>query len=182
MLRGFLFMACRHGLMNHRFRSEPFLIPVYDALQKLWRGIPYPRKWGKIPVGQRTPAAEYDLQAGDWVRVKSYDEIRATCDQANKNRGMIFDAEMVPYCGGTYQVLRRVTTMVNEKTGELQQLKNPCFILDGVSCQSRYSECRLFCPRSIYSYWRAIWLEKVPAPAHVGTKLEAATTLEAVRS
>jgi len=54
-----------------------------------------------------------------------------------------------------------VTKIVNEKTGKMQQMKSPCIILDSVVCQARYSECRLFCPRSIYPYWREIWLERV---------------------
>src|SRR5262249_18357446 len=79
----------------------------------------------------------------------------------NKNRGMKFDAELVPYCGGTYRVLRRVTRILNEKTGQMQELKNPCIIFDGVVCRAWYSECRLFCPRSVYAYWRESWLERV---------------------
>ena len=71
-----------------------------------------------------------------------------------------------PYCGGTYRVLKRVTKIIHEKTGKMLEMKTPSFILDSVICQSRYSECRLFCPRSIYSYWREIWLERVgPKPS-----------------
>jgi hypothetical protein len=95
------------------------------------------------------------------VRVKKYDTILATCDQSNKNRGMTFDAEMAPYCGGTFRVLKRVTRIINERTGEMQVLANPCIILDGVVCQARYSACRMFCPRSIYPYWREVWLERL---------------------
>ena len=40
-------------------------------------------------------------------------------------------------------------------------MKNPCIILDSVVCQARYHACRMFCPRSIYPYWREIWLERV---------------------
>lgn len=40
-------------------------------------------------------------------------------------------------------------------------MKNPCIILEGVVCQGRYSDCRMFCPREIFSYWREIWLERV---------------------
>jgi hypothetical protein len=83
------------------------------------------------------------------------------------NRGMRWDAEMAPYCGGTYQVLKRVTKIINEKTGKMQEMKAPCIILDSVVCQARYSECRLFCPRSIYPYWREIWLERIASSAPV---------------
>ena len=71
---------------------------------------------------------------------------------------------MVPFCGNSYRVKRRVTRILNEKTGEIEELKNPSVLLDSVVCQARYSSCRMFCPRSIYPFWREIWLERV-APA-----------------
>ena len=135
---------------------------LYDAFQRIRGGRPYPGRVGTIPRGERTPTVKAELQPGDLVRVKSYQAILATCDQSGKNRGMTFDAEMVPYCGGTFRVLKKVTHIINEQTGKMQPIANPCIILDGVVCQSRYSACRLFCPRSVYPYWREIWLEKVP--------------------
>jgi hypothetical protein len=74
----------------------------------------------------------------------------------------LFDAELVPYCGKTFRIRSQVKRFLDEKTGEMIVLKRPTFILEGVWCRSRYSECRLACPRSIYSWWRAIWLEKIP--------------------
>jgi hypothetical protein len=100
------------------------------------------------------------------VRVKSHEEILKTVNVENKNRGMYWDAEMVPYCGGTYRVLKRVRRLINERTGKMEEMKNPCIILDNVFCQSRYSACRMFCPRAIYTFWREIWLERV-TPAKV---------------
>jgi hypothetical protein len=138
----------------------------YDRVRFLWRGSLFPRKAGAIPAGQRTPAGILNLQPGQLVRVKSHEEILRTLDTNSRNRGIFWDAEMVPYCGRTYRVLRRVSKIVNEKTGELQDLKNPCIILDTVVCQSRYSNCRMFCPRSIYPYWREVWLERLgPTPS-----------------
>jgi hypothetical protein len=58
-------------------------------------------------------------------------------------------------------VLRRVDKLINEKVGKMQEMKTPGVILDSVVCQSRFSSCRMFCPRSIYSIWREIWLERV---------------------
>ncbi len=140
---------------------------IYDRFQKLWGGLPYPRHIGKIPMGQPTPTVNLDLKEGDWVRVKPYAEILATCNVDNKNRGMGFDAEQVPYCGGTYRVRTRVTQIINERTGKMMKMKNPCLILDDVYCQGRYSECRMFCGRAIYSYWREAWLERVAGSSGV---------------
>jgi hypothetical protein len=133
----------------------------YDKFHPLWRGTRYPQRRGTVPSGQPTPVQTLNLQPGDLVRVKSYPEILKTLNYQNKNRGMLFDAEEVPYCGGTYRVLRRVDKVINEKVGKLQEMKTPGVILDSVVCQSRYSACRMFCPRSIYSILREIWLERV---------------------
>jgi hypothetical protein len=134
---------------------------LYDKLAPLWTKTRFPRHCGPIPVGHPTPTGTRNLQPGDLVHVKPHEEILATLNEESRNRGLRWDAEMVPYCGGTYRVLKRVTKIINERTGKMQEIKNPCMILDSVVCQSRYSACRMFCPRSIYSYWREIWLDGV---------------------
>jgi hypothetical protein len=133
----------------------------YDKAHVLWGGSLFPMKFGSIPKNQPTPAGDLNLQPGELVRVKSHEEILRTLNTEGKNRGMSWDSELVPYCGGTYRVLRRVTRIINEQTGRMQEIKNPCVILESVVCQARYSACRLFCPRAIYSWWREIWLERV---------------------
>jgi hypothetical protein len=152
----------------------PTLRHLYDKVRALWGGTPFPRKTGSIPHGQSTPVATLDLQPGELVRIKPHDEILKTLDANSRNRGLYFDAEEVPYCGETHRVLRRVDRIVNERTGKMREMKTPCVILDSVFCESRYSECRLFCPRSIYAYWREAWLERVgPPPAGISSAPEA---------
>ncbi len=159
-LRGIIYITYQ-SLINLGIGWGAPLRWIYDRFQSLWGGLPYPRWLGKIPLGQSTPTAELNLQEGELVRVKSYRDILATCNVDNKNRGMGFDGEQMPYCGGTYRVHRRVTQILNEQTGKMMKMKNPCIILEDVFCQGRYSECRMFCAREIYSYWREIWLERV---------------------
>lgn len=147
---------CRAGI-----GLGPAMRWFYDKFYSLWSGTPFPRKSGSIPSGQITPLETLNLQPGELVRVKSHDEILKTLDTNGKNRGLYFDAEEVPYCGGTYRVLKLVTRIINEQTGRMQEIKIPSVILDSVVCQARYSACRLFCPRSIYAFWRETWLERV---------------------
>jgi len=160
MINGFIYMGYQK-LINLGIGLGAPLRWLYDAFQRVIGGIPYPRRQGKIPNGAATPAVNLGLQPGELVRVKSYKEILSTCATSLANRGMYFDAEMVPYCGKNYRVLRRVSRIINEKDGKMREMKTPCIILESVVCQSRYSECRLFCPRSIFPYWREIWLERV---------------------
>lgn len=134
---------------------------LYERAQSLWRGVPYPRRSGSIPVDQSTPTCTLNLQPGELVRVKPFHEILNTLNTENKNRGLYFDAEAVPYCGSKYRVRSRLNKFIDEKTGKLITMKNDSILLEGVWCRSRYSECRMFCPRSIYTWWREIWLERV---------------------
>lgn len=171
MMSAFIYMGYRFLIRRGSF-LRPALVWFYDAFQTLFGGVPYPRRVGDIPIGGQTPTAKLDLRPGEWVRVKSYKAILATCDGKLKNRGLVFDAEMVPFCGRTYRVLKSVTKIVDEATGKMVDMKNPCIILEGVVCEARYSECRLFCPRSIYAYWREIWLERVSQDELSGLKAD----------
>lgn len=171
LLSGFIYSMYYH-LSQAGIGFGPAMRLFYDKFHPLWRGTQFPRKSGLIPVGEPTPTATLDLQPGELVRIKPYVEILQTLNTENKNRGLYFDAEMVPFCGGSYRVLKRVTKIIDEKTGHMQEFSNPCIILDSVFCQSRYSYCRMFCPRSIYSYWREIWLERMVPDARVNEKTQ----------
>lgn len=139
------------------------LVRFWDYLAGVFKELgPYPMRKGSLA---KTPSEELGLQPGDWVRVKSYPEIVATLDANNKNRGLFFDVEATRFCGRTYRVHSRVTRILDEKTGEMLNFRNPCIVLEQVYCGGELSKHRVFCPRAIYPYWREIWLERVPAPA-----------------
>ena len=134
---------------------------LYDAVQNLYGGIPYPHKKGDLPLGKATPVENLNLLPGELVRVRSYKEILATMDKFNRNRGMYFTADQVPYCGRTFRVLKRVNQIIDERSGRMVKLKTPAIQLEGAVCGSRYTDFCLFCPRATYPYWREIWLERV---------------------
>lgn len=126
------------------------------------------RKLGRLPevhlAGTGSQAAEEPelrLQPGEWVQVKSREEIRATLTPKGKNRGLWFDREMVPFCGRTFRVRRRVTRIIDERNGKPLALKSDCIMLDGVVCSGEDSVGRWFCPRGIFPYWRESWLKRV---------------------
>jgi hypothetical protein len=122
---------------------------------RLWGGKRFPFIEGKL---KKTPEASLGLERGELVRVKSKEAIVQTLDVHNGNRGMSFDAEMLKYCGRQARVLRRVEQIIDERSGKMMRFKNPCIVLEDVICTSDYHR---LCPRSIYPYWREIWLERV---------------------
>jgi hypothetical protein len=154
---------------NLRFRDFVWygMIALYNLVMRShWRGRPYPYVRGLAK--DKTPTANLNLQPGELVQVRSRHEIMTTINADRKNRGLTFDVEMVPFCGKTFRVLRRVERIINEKDGTMARIPNDCIILDGVTCGGCFSDNRLFCPRSVYPYWREIWLKRVDEaePSH----------------
>jgi hypothetical protein len=117
-------------------------------------GKRFPVLDGKL---HRTPTGTLNLQPGELVRIKSKEEIISTLDTGNRNRGMKFDVEMLKYCGRQARVLGRVERIIEESTGRIMELKNPCILLEDVICTGDYHR---LCPRGTYPYWREIWLER----------------------
>jgi hypothetical protein len=130
-------------------------ISLFNVVQ-VRRGVRYPPDLRAPQV--QTPLEILDLQPGELVEVRSREEIEATLDQASKNRGLYFGPEMLFYSGGIYRVFRRVHRIVDEKTGGMVHMKQPCIILENVWCRADFHR---FCPRAIYHYWRESWLKRV---------------------
>jgi len=163
-----LFRIFQKTLRITAYRAQ---IRAYNCFQSWRGGTQYPYHWGTL---DKTPRETLGLQPGDLVQVKSHEEILATLSTKNKNLGLRFDAEMVPYCGSVRRVRARVERIIDERTGKMITLPRDCLILDGVICRAQYSERRLFCPRSIYPYWREIWLKRVGEDhPQLGTNLSA---------
>lgn len=119
-------------------------------------------RWGFVSGSlTRTPTGHTGLQPGELVRIKPQAEIMATLDADLRNRGLGFEEEMARYCGREARVLRRVERCIDERTGRLLAMRNPCIVLEGVVCEGAYNAS---CPRGIYSFWREIWLERVEDP------------------
>jgi hypothetical protein len=104
-----------------------------------------------------------NLQPGELVEVKSKEEIAATLTPEGRHRGMWFDREMMPFCGGVFRVRQRIHRFIDERAGGrmIEFKKGDCVTLEGVVCSGDLSLRRWFCPRAIYPYWRECWLRRV---------------------
>ncbi len=165
LARGFFYLFYYYGTLAFSDRWGRPARWLYNEFQAFTGGIPFPRVKGTIPRGELAPRRDLDLRPGEWVRVRSHKEILATLDARLSNRGLSFDAELVPFCGRVFRVSTCVERFVDEKTGQMRRMKTPAVILEGVSCKGLYSARRMFCPRSIHLWWREIWLERVSIDA-----------------
>jgi hypothetical protein len=150
---GALLRSLFFGIFNGvQARSRRYLPGCLTIKQ----GLP----WGFVSgraVGN-TPTGHLDLQPGELVRIKSKEEIMRTLDANRLNRGMGFEEEMARSCGRTARVLRRVERCIDEKTGRMLSMKNPCIVLEGIVCEGAY---HANCPREFMPFWREIWLDRV---------------------
>lgn len=140
---------------------------LYTSLHRRLTGRANPWVSGKVPAGVPTPTGRLNLQPGELVRIKAKADIEQTIDETCRNRGLSIDKEMASYCGRVAKVRRSVERIVDESTGKMRHMKQPCITLEGVFCNASYSEGRLLCPRAIPPYWREIWLERVNDSAGV---------------
>jgi hypothetical protein len=161
MLRTLIYAVFYFGSLANRHRLGRPARWLYGACMKAVGGSPMRRTRGNIPLDKLTPRTDLNLVPGDLVRVKSFEAILDTVNKNNSNRGLTFDAEMVMFCGNTYRVRTRVEKFIDEGSGRMKTLKTPAVILDGAYCRACYSDQRFFCPRSIFAWWREVWLEKV---------------------
>ena len=98
-------------------------------------------------------------KAGDWVRVKSKEEILKTLDQSGRLEGLPFMPQMFKYCGQRVQVFKRAhktcDTIAGPQTGYITR-KVP----DGVHLEFRcdgkaHGGCQAHC----LLFWKEAWLE-----------------------
>ena len=106
-----------------------------------------------------TPSESLYLQPGEFVEVKSMNNIRETLDERAFNRGLFFTPSMKNLCGQRRRVERKIERIIVDGTGEMRMLRNTVYLdgdLCGCSCAALGG-----CPRGEFSYWREIWLRRV---------------------
>ena len=122
---------------------------LYDAFQAWRGGSPFPRRFGLVPQGKLTPVVKLDLKPGDYVRIKSHQEILETLTRDGKNRGIGFDAELVPFCGRIFRVMTMVESFIDEEVGVMRHMKTSrchsgeCLLSIAIHGQTRVLHARL---------------------------------------
>jgi hypothetical protein len=105
---------------------------------------------------------EVSLKRGDWVEVRSREEILATLDDSGLLKGMPFMPEMLQFCGRRYQVDSRAVIACDTVLGggSGRALFNAVH-LQGVRCDgSAHGGCQALC----LLFWREQWLKPVSGP------------------
>jgi hypothetical protein len=149
-----------HSILTATYRY-PFLKPFMKNMPYMCHGVALmltgPQKAGTIPYQDEN----LNLQPGDWVEVKSLEEVSATLDDNGKHKGLYFMQGMDKFCGKRFRVFKRVERIMLETTGEMRRIMAPTVFLEGALCDgTAYGGC----DRSCFCYWREVWLKRVPRP------------------
>jgi len=94
----------REGLFGALRRTAIALVPGLRTAQ---------RKTARVEVWENEIP---HLQPGEWIEVKSRDEILSTLDQNAKHRGLRFVPEMYDFCGRRFRVFKRGKKLHREHT------------------------------------------------------------------
>lgn len=147
-----LFIDIKIGTYNWvkaiKLLVNPLLRKIVNKIKKLH------------PAGvlTRTPEEILNLQPGEIVEVRTYDEILSTLDKQGRNKGLAFEPDMKIFCGKQFRVRNRLDKMILERNGKMIEVKNSV-ILEGVTCGCFFAFGG--CPRKEFQYWREIWLKRV---------------------
>src|ERR1700690_3194893 len=111
----------------------------------------------------------YKLSVGDWVEVRSKEEILRTLDADGQLDGMPFMPEMFAFCGKRLQVYKSahktcdtVFPVRGRRVHEAVHLDTRC---DG----SAHGGCQAGC----MIFWKEAWLKPIDAPTKKDTLLSA---------
>jgi hypothetical protein len=118
----------------------------------------------KVPRATRSESETLDLRPGEWVEVRSGEEIAPTLDDRSSNRGLLFTPEMLASSGRRARVHKRVERIISERDGHMLHLKNDCIMLEGIVCTGERTPGMWFCHRDSYPFWREAWLKRVEPP------------------
>ena len=129
--------------------------------KKLMGGSTVPLLRGKL---SKTPRELLDLRPGELVPSRRRRRLRRRWTAETATVASLLTPRCCVTAEVSTRVLRRVSRMINEGTGELFELPGECIVLDTVTCTAEYHR---LCRRSHFPYWREIWLTRVTQPVEI---------------
>jgi len=100
------------------------------------------------------------LRAGEWVQVRSKEEILRTLDARGQLDELPFMTEMLRYCGRTFQVSKRAHKTCDPAVGIIGRSMANAVHLENLRCDgAAHDGCEADC----LIFWKEAWLKRVDA-------------------
>jgi hypothetical protein len=141
---------------------------LFSTINRIWARLGSKIGWMFSANRTRSSLSATDLgeplrlQLGEWVEIKSREEIERTLDNTGRCRGLGVMPEMWQLCGTRARVFKRVNNIVAEspdgsEVKAVRKMKDTV-LLEGLFCDG----VRLHCDRSCFFFWRECWLRRIP--------------------
>jgi hypothetical protein len=128
---------------------------VYNRLYRLFFKI---RGFFFKPAQTLDLPKSLSLQPGDWVKVRSKDEIYTTLNERKNFEGCLFIDEMKALCGKKFRVMKNVRSIFDERKLRMVKCRN-MVLLEDAFCHGSWPFNN--CDRCCYYFWKEAWLEKI---------------------
>lgn len=96
------------------------------------------------------------LRAGDWVKVRSKEEILATLDKKGRLEGLPFMPEMLRYCGERVRISASAHKTCGPIDGRYLALETTDLVHLGLRCDG---QAHGGCQNGCMIFWHRAWLE-----------------------
>jgi hypothetical protein len=113
----------------------------------------------QLPLAERDDHSQPEkLNAGDWVRIRSREEIQSMLDPFKEMKGCAFLEDMYKYCDSKQRVYKSMERFLDERDYKVKKVHG-VILLENVICSGTPAFGR--CDRSCFLFWREEWLEKI---------------------
>jgi hypothetical protein len=148
--------AKRFGPANPMIRMKSAQPPVFSAQSDTQQQ----QLVDQLPQVEGTNLGRSgELNTGDWVRVRSWEEIQPMLDPFKETRGCAFLEDMRKYCGTKQRVLKSMERFLDERDYKVKKVRG-VILLDNVICNGTPAFGK--CDRCCFLFWREEWLERIP--------------------
>jgi len=109
-------------------------------------------------MGERSISAGLSLKAGDWVEVRSREEILSTLDRNSRLDELPFMPQMLQYCGQKLRVRKRAHKVCDTVNATGGRKMSNAVVLEDLRCDGQaYGGCEMRC----LIIWKDAWLKRV---------------------
>ena len=96
--------------------------------------------------------------AGEWVEVRTKEEILKTLDNKGQLNGLPFMPQMFQFCGRRFRVYKRAHKTCDTVNDYKGRKMDSAVHLEGIRCDGKaYGGCDAAC----LIYWKEAWLKRV---------------------
>jgi|SRR6185437_1026320 len=113
-------------------------------------------------MNAKSPAISFlGLRAGDWVEVRSAEEILATLDEQGGLQRLPFMPEMLQYCGRRFRIVKSAHKTCDTILTSRNRRMDKAVHLEGLRCDGTAHDG---CQASCLLFWKEAWLKPVRGP------------------